>query len=103
LHGPAVTLARRVNADAGRGIIVDVVVRLKGAPALKALEEAGRLFATPGEVAAVLDRDIKSVYLGLERGQIPSIRVGPRYQISVAWLRKQASSTPDPQPVRAAS
>jgi hypothetical protein len=82
---------------------VDVVVRLKGAPALKALEEAGRLFASPVEVAAVLDRDIKSVRAAVAHGDIPSIRVGPRYQVSVAWLRRQADGVPDPQPVRAAS
>lgn len=86
-----------------RGIIVDVVVRLKGAPALKALEEAGRLFATPVEVAAVLDRDVKSVRAAIVQGEIPSTKVGPRYQIAAAWLRRQADGVPDPQPVKAAS
>jgi hypothetical protein len=65
-----------------------VTDRLRGAAALAALE--GRLWATPAQVAAVLERDVKSVYFGLERGDIPSIRVGPRYQISVAWLRRAA-------------
>ncbi len=67
----------------------------RGAAALRALEEEGRLFTTPAGVAAVLERDIKSVYLGLERGDIPSTRVGPRYQISVAWLRRQADGVPE--------
>jgi hypothetical protein len=66
------------------------VDRLRGAAKLEALEAEGRLWATPAETADVLERDVKSVYAGLDRGDIPSVRVGPRYQISVAWLRRAA-------------
>jgi hypothetical protein len=64
---------------------------LKGRAALEALEQEGRLFAVPAEVAAVLERDLKSVRLGLHRNQIPHVRVGPRYQVLVAWLRRTAN------------
>ena len=68
--------------------------QLKGAAALKALEEADRLFAYPSEVAAVLERDLKTVYLGLRREEIPSTRIGQRYQIAMAWLKRQAAGVP---------
>lgn len=70
--------------------------RLKGAAALKALEEEGSLFGSPADVAAIMRRDIRTVYAGLERGEIPSTRVGQRYQIPVAWLRRQADGPSEP-------
>ena len=71
--------------------------RLCGAAKLAALEAAGKLFATPAEAADVLERDIKSVRAGLDRGEIPAVRVGPRWQISVKWLRRQADGVPEPE------
>ena len=53
--------------------------QLRGAPALEALEAAGKLWATPAQAADVL-----------ERGEIPNNRVGQRYNVPVAWLRRQA-------------
>ena len=76
--------------------------QLKGAAALKALEEADRLFAYPSEVAAVLERDLKTVYLGLRREEIPSTRIGQRYQIAMAWLKRQAAGVPGYRPQDAA-
>jgi hypothetical protein len=100
-------LATRQTGTCGcqeRGIVViKVKDQLRGAAALTALEEAGKLWAIPAEVAAIMERDLKSVYAGLERGDIPSIRIGPRYQVSVAWLRRQANGVPDPQPVGGAA
>ena len=77
--------------------------KLKGADLLKALEEEGNLFASPADVAAIMRRDIRTVYAGLERGEIPSIRVGQRYQISIAWLRRQVDGVPEPGPRAVAS
>jgi hypothetical protein len=64
--------------------------RLRGAAALEALEAAGKLWATPAQTADVLERDLKATYLALERGEIPSNRIGQRYNVPVAWLRRQA-------------
>ena len=62
--------------------------QLRGTAALKALESEGRLFASPAQVAAIMDRDIRTIYGALERGEIPSTRIGQRYSIPVAWLRQ---------------
>ena len=75
---------------------------LKGAALVDALEAAGRSFAYPAEVAAVFDKDTKTVYLALERGEIPYTRIGQRYQISVAWMRRQVDGLDSSQPVRQA-
>jgi hypothetical protein len=72
--------------DAQEGIVIDT--SLRGAAALEALGD--RLFAYPAEVAAVLDRDLRTIYAGLERDEIPYLRVGQRYQVSVSWLRRAA-------------
>jgi hypothetical protein len=64
--------------------------QLRGAPALEALEAAGKLWATPAQAADVLERDLRAVYTALERGEIPNNRVGQRYNVPVAWLRRQA-------------
>jgi hypothetical protein len=82
----------RALRDALEAFVIDP--QLRGAAALGALEDAGRLFAYPSEVAAVLERDLKTVYLGLKREEIPSTRVGQRYQIALAWLRRQAAGVP---------
>ncbi len=70
--------------------------QLKGAAALTALEKDGRLFATPAEAAVILRRDVRTIYGGLERGEIPNTRVGQRFQIPVAWLRRQVDGLPEP-------
>ena len=63
---------------------------LRGAAALEALEAEGRLFAYPAEVARVMQRDPRTIYAGIEHGEIPATRVGQRYQVSVAWLKRAA-------------
>lgn len=72
--------------------------KLKGAAALKALEREGNLFASPADVAVIMRRDIRTIYAGLERGEIPSTRVGQRYQVPMAWLRRQVDGLPEPGP-----
>ena len=74
--------------DAREGASVDK--ELRGAAALKALEKQGRLFAYPAEAAAILERDVRTIYAGLRNGQVPFTKVGQRYQIPVAWLRRAA-------------
>jgi excisionase family DNA binding protein len=69
--------------------------RPRGRAALDALEASGKLFATPQEVAAVMGRDFKTIYPAMERGEIPFTRIGQRYQISMAWLRRQVDGVPD--------
>lgn len=70
---------------------------LRGAAALEALELSGRSWAYPAEVAAVFDgKDVKTIYPALERGEIPSVRIGQRWQISVAWLRRQVDGADVP-------
>lgn len=70
--------------------------RLRGAAALEALEAAKHLWATPVETADVLERDLRAVYAALESGDIPSNRVGQRYNVPVAWLRRQADGPSEP-------
>jgi len=76
--------------------------RIKGLAALTALEDSGKLFCFPADVARVIDKDLKTVYPALERGEIPHIRIGQRYHISVAWLRRQVDGTGEPEPGRQA-
>jgi hypothetical protein len=71
--------------------------RLRGAAALAALEAQGRTFCYPADVADVFAKDLKTIYGGLERGEIPFTRIGQRYQISVAWLRRQVDGLDDRQ------
>ena len=74
---------------------------LMGEPLLAALEAEGRTFACPAEMAAIFDgRDIKSIYAGLERGEIPYTRIGQRYSIPVAWIRRQVDGLDQPEPAR---
>jgi hypothetical protein len=70
--------------------------RLVGEAALAELESKGKLFAFPADVAAVFGRDLRSIYLGLERGEIPHTRIGHRYSIPVAWLRRQVNGLDTP-------
>jgi len=73
---------------------------LKGAAALAALEARGELFCFPADVAAVLGRNLKTIYPALERGEIPFTRVGQRYSIPVAWLRRAAEGLDTPELAR---
>jgi excisionase family DNA binding protein len=75
--------------------------QLNGAAVLAALEARGDLFCFPADVAAVLGRNLKTIYPALERGEIPHTRVGQRYSIPVAWLRRQADGLDDRQPTGA--
>ena len=63
--------------------------RLKGEAALKRMESRGQTWASPAETAHVVQRDVRTVYGALKRGEIPSTKVGQRYYVSVAWLRRQ--------------
>jgi excisionase family DNA binding protein len=51
---------------------------------------AERLFATPAEVAELLDMDPRTVRAALQRGEIPGFKVGAWWKIPTAWLRSQA-------------
>lgn len=73
-----------------------VTDQLKGAAALAALEEQGKLFCYPADVAAVIGKDLRSVYTALERGEIPHTRLGQRYHIPVSWVRRQVNGEPEP-------
>lgn len=83
-----------VTGEFRHALEASLTEQLKGAAALAAIVQDGRLFATPAEVAAIMDRDIRTVYGALERGEVPSTRMGQRYSIPVAWLR-QASGVPE--------
>src|SRR5262249_4128913 len=76
--------------------------RIKGREALDALEASGKLVCSPADVARVIDKDHKTVYSALERGEIPHTRIGQRYHISIAWLRRQVDGTEPAQAERAA-
>jgi hypothetical protein len=65
--------------------------QMTSAEALADLEAQGKLFTTPAVAAIVLGRDYRTILAGLERGDIPFTRVGQRYTIPVAWLRRAAS------------
>jgi excisionase family DNA binding protein len=77
--------------------------QLKGAAALAALEARGELFGFPADVADVFGKDLKTVYRALENGEIPHTRIGQRYQIPVAWMRRQVDGTDVPEQARRAS
>jgi hypothetical protein len=71
--------------------------RIKGLAALEALEASGRLFCYPADVANVIDKDLKTIHAALSRGEIPHTRIGQRYHISIAWLRRQVDGLGSPQ------
>jgi excisionase family DNA binding protein len=77
--------------------------QLKGGAALAALEARGELFGFPADVADVFGKDLKTVYRALENGEIPHTRIGQRYQISTAWMRRQVDGADAPQQARRAS
>jgi len=60
---------------------------------------AGQNYASTTEVAALWDdADPRTVRRMAERGEIPSIKVGVRYMIPIAWLRSQAGiAAPEPE------
>jgi excisionase family DNA binding protein len=65
---------------------------------LDELLQAGRNFASAGEARAILGVDERTVYTALERGEIPSVRVGNRYKVPVRWLAQQAGISGPGQP-----
>jgi hypothetical protein len=77
--------------------------QLRGAAAFAALEDQGRLFCYPSNVAAIIGLDIRTVYRGIESGDIPCTRIGQRHQIPVAWLRRQVEGADAAGPERRAS
>ncbi len=52
----------------------------------------GRSFALVGETAAILELDPRTVITAIQRGDIPSTRVGQQYRIPTAWLRAAAAA-----------
>jgi excisionase family DNA binding protein len=54
-----------------------------------------RLFADVTEAAAILRYDPRTVRRAIEAGDIPAVRVGERWRIPTAWLRKQAGQATD--------
>jgi hypothetical protein len=63
---------------------------------------AGRNFASITEAAQLCDNaDPRTIRRMAQRGDIPSIKVGVRYMIPVAWLREHldAGVTPEPPAV----
>ncbi|MGO9292505.1 MAG: helix-turn-helix domain-containing protein [Streptosporangiaceae bacterium] len=50
----------------------------------------GKLFATTTEAAAILRYDRRTIYQGIEAGEIPATRVGATYRIPTSWIREQA-------------
>jgi hypothetical protein len=62
----------------------------RGAETLAALEAEGKLFTTPAVAAVILGRDYRTVLAAIERGEIPVVRVGQRFSVSVGWLRRVA-------------
>ena len=75
---------------------------LRGAAALAALESEGKLFGYGQDVAAVLDRDPRTVYDSIRRGEIPHVKIGQRYMVSVAWMRRQVDGLDTPEQARSA-
>lgn len=50
----------------------------------------GRLFADVPEVASITGRDGRTIRRAAAAGEIPSTKVGNKYMIPTAWIRKQA-------------
>ena len=71
--------------------------QLKGAEALAALEKDGHLFASPAWTARIMRRDIRTIYAAIKNGEIPSIKIGQRYSVSVSWLRRRVDGLPEPE------
>ena len=66
---------------------------------LDELIRAGRNFASVAETCTILDVEERSVYSAIDRGEIPATRVGTRWKVPVAWLRKVAAlDAPAPGP-----
>jgi excisionase family DNA binding protein len=48
----------------------------------------GKVALTPEEVGRVLPLSRTSIYEALQKGSIPSIRVGRKFMVPGSWLRK---------------
>jgi Helix-turn-helix domain len=58
---------------------------------------SGQTFCDVPQVAAVLNRDERTVRRALEAGKIPGRKVGNRWAVPVSWLRQEAGvSEPAP-------
>ncbi len=51
----------------------------------------GRTFAEVWQAATILSRDPRTIRKAIKAGEIPAVRLGPRYSIPVDWLRAAAS------------
>jgi len=69
---------------------------IRGAALLEQLEHQGQLFCQPADTAAVTGKDPRTIYAAIKSGEIPSTKIGQRYHISVAWLRRQVDGTDVP-------
>ena len=55
----------------------------------------GKLFTTVSVVAELMDLDERSVRRGIERGEIPAVRIGSSIRIPVAALARLAAFEPE--------
>ena len=61
-----------------------------GLDELRAAITAGRLFLTVGEFSELYRCDGRTAHRGIERGEIPAVRVGSTVRIPVAALLRMA-------------
>jgi excisionase family DNA binding protein len=73
-----------------------------GLDELRAAITAGRLFLTVGEFSELYRCDVRTTRRGIQRGDVPAVRVGSTLRIPVAALLRmaglEAESTPAPDP-----
>lgn len=55
------------------------------------LVQAGRIWASVPDAAALLGLDKRTVRLACEAGEIPATKIGARWMIRVSWLQDQAA------------
>lgn len=59
---------------------------------LDALLASGAAFTDPPTAAVILDADERTIRAAIKAGDIPATRVGQRWKIPVAWLRRAAAA-----------
>ncbi len=59
---------------------------------LDALVASGAAFTDTPTAAVILGADERTVRSAIKSGDIPAVRVGQRWKISVAWLRRAAAA-----------
>jgi excisionase family DNA binding protein len=52
----------------------------------------GRNFAKVFEVAAIFERDRRTIRTAIRNGDIPAVKIGAEYLIPVAWVLAQAQA-----------